>query len=102
LPSEQEWEYAATFGAIARESAQKEGNPLNEKVWEWCANLFYPYPGFKAFPYDGYSAPWFGTHYVLRGGSRYTAACIQRPTFRNFYTADKRHIFAGLRLAESL
>jgi len=129
LPSEQEWEYAAACGALPSASLQegenpsnekegenpsnekegenpsneKEGeNPSNEKVWEWCANTFYPYPGFKPFPYADYSTPWFGTHYVLRGGSRYTAACIKRPTFRNFYTADKRHIFAGLRLAKTL
>jgi iron(II)-dependent oxidoreductase len=103
LPSEQEWEYAVTSGAITRESVQKQQNPLiGAGVWEWCANLFYPYPGFKSFPYSGYSTPWFGTHHVLRGGGRYTAACIKRPTFRNFYTADKRHIFAGLRLAKSL
>lgn len=93
LPTEAEWEHAVASGAL---SARGE-------AWEWCANPFAPYPGFRAFPYDGYSTPWFdGRHYVLRGASRYTAASIRRPTFRNFYTADKRHIFAGLRLAQSL
>jgi iron(II)-dependent oxidoreductase len=93
LPTEAEWEHAAVSGAV-----QTHGD-----AWEWCADAFAPYPGFRAFPYDGYSTPWFdGRHYVLRGASRYTAANIRRPTFRNFYMADKRHIFAGLRLAQSL
>lgn len=91
LPHELEWEHALKSGAFA---------PASVGAWEWCANTFYPYPGFRAFPYDGYSLPWFdGHHYTLRGGSRYTAACIRRASFRNFYTADKRHVFAGLRLA---
>ncbi len=93
LPSEQEWECAAACGAL---------DDAGIHVWEWCANTFYPYPGFTSFPYSGYSTPWFGTHYTLRGGSRHTAAWVKRPTFRNFYTADKRHIFAGLRLTKTL
>jgi len=91
LPTETEWEHAAASGAIADTSIG---------VWEWCANAFYPYPGFRPFPYERYSLPWFdGEHKALRGGSRHTHACIKRRTFRNFYTPDKRHIFAGLRLA---
>ncbi len=38
-------------------------------VWEWTASDFLPYPGFVVDPYKEYSAPWFGTHKVLRGGS---------------------------------
>jgi iron(II)-dependent oxidoreductase len=69
-------------------------------AWEWCRNRFHPYPGFRAFPYDGYSLPWFdGYHYTLRGGSPYTLPWIRRASFRNFYAADKRHVFAGCRLA---
>lgn len=93
LPTEAEWEHAAGSGVVTAHGG----------AWEWCADAFAPYPGFHPFPYAGYSTPWFdGRHYVLRGASRYTAASIRRPTFRNFYTADKRHIFAGLRLAQSL
>ncbi|OYV77845.1 MAG: hypothetical protein B7Z66_02305 [Chromatiales bacterium 21-64-14] len=90
LPHEYEWETAQRAGILADAGA----------AWEWCANPFHPYPGFKAFPYEGYSTPWFDQdHYTLRGGSRYTQAPIRRPSFRNFYTPDCRYLFAGLRLA---
>lgn len=93
LPQEQEW-VAASQAGLLQETGQ---------VWEWCANPFFPYPGFRAFPYAGYSQPWFdGTHYTLKGASAYTQAEIRRTTFRNFYHADKRHIFSGLRLARTL
>ena len=90
LPHELEW-------LTARRERQLDAAG---KVWEWCANALYPYPGFRAFPYPGYTLPWCdGGHYVLKGGSRWTEPEIRRDSFRNFYTADMRHIFAGLRLA---
>ncbi len=90
LPLEYEWEYAARHDVI-----EDVG-----RVWEWCDDAFHPYAGFEAFPYEGYSRPWFdGAHFVARGGSRYTEADIRRPGFRNFYPPAHRHVFAGLRLA---
>lgn len=90
LPHEYEWEAAARANLL-------DGIGM---VWEWCANPLHPYPGFEAFPYAGYSCPYFDDrHFVLRGGSRHTCDVIRRPTFRNYYEVDKRHIFAGLRLA---
>ena len=66
-------------------------------VWEWCADAFGPYPGFVPDPYKDYSEPWFGDHYVLRGGSWATRGRMLRNTWRNFATPDRRDIFAGFR-----
>lgn len=90
LPAEHEWEAAARSARL----------DATGQVWEWCDSAFKPYPGFTAFPYDGYSKPWFdGHHYVARGSSVHTEAEIKRPGFRNFYPPTHRHIFAGVRLA---
>jgi gamma-glutamyl hercynylcysteine S-oxide synthase len=66
-------------------------------VWEWTADAFKPYPGFVADPYKEYSEPWFGNHKVLRGGSFATRGHLIRNTWRNFYTPDRRDVFAGFR-----
>lgn len=66
-------------------------------VWEWTASDFLPYPGFAPGAYREYSAPWFGTHKVLRGGSFATPARLAANTFRNFYTPDRRDPWAGFR-----
>jgi iron(II)-dependent oxidoreductase len=66
-------------------------------VWEWTATAFLPYPGFVADPYREYSAPWFGTHKVLRGGCWATRSRLLRNTWRNFYQPERRDVFAGFR-----
>ncbi len=66
-------------------------------VWEWTASDFQPYPGFVADPYKEYSAPWFGTHKVLRGGCWTTRSRLMRNSWRNFYTPDRRDVWAGFR-----
>ena len=89
LPHEYEWAAAKQNGSLKNTG----------QVWEWCHNSFHPYAGFKAFPYDGYSMPYFdGSHFVMKGASRYTENVIKRSSFRNYYHADKRHQFAGCRL----
>lgn len=90
LPREIEWETARRRDVLA--------DP--QQVWQWCDDAFHPYPGFRAFPYDGYSRPWFdGDHFVARGASVHTEIDVRRPGFRNFYPPTHRHVFAGLRLA---
>ncbi len=66
-------------------------------IWEWTASTFAPYPGFSPGPYRDYSAPWFGTHKVLRGGSWATPARLVWNSWRNFFTPDRNDIFAGFR-----
>jgi formylglycine-generating enzyme required for sulfatase activity len=67
--------------------------------WEWTSTPFAPYPGFQAFPfYRGYSADFFdGKHFVMKGGSPRTAACMLRPTFRNWFQAHYQYVYAGFR-----
>jgi iron(II)-dependent oxidoreductase len=66
-------------------------------VWEWTATAFAPYPGFTPDPYKEYSAPWFHTRKVLRGGCWATRSRLLRNTWRNFFTPERNDIFAGFR-----
>ena len=69
-------------------------------VWEWTATPFLPYPGFRAFPYDGYSQDHMdGKHYVCKGGSWASASRVLRASFRNWYVPTYRQGFLGLRCA---
>jgi formylglycine-generating enzyme required for sulfatase activity len=67
--------------------------------WEWTASLFEPFPGFEPFPfYPGYSANFFdGKHYVLKGGSARTAACMLRRSFRNWFQPHYQYVYSGFR-----
>lgn len=128
LPTESEWEYAASAGRFpwgdeepddARANfGLKEWNPtpvrehsagetpqelsdLAGNVWEWTSSAFLPYPGFEAYPYDGYSKDHMeGEHRVCRGGSWATSPSILRRSFRNWYVPTYRQGFLGLRLAD--
>jgi iron(II)-dependent oxidoreductase len=92
LPTEAEWERAATWEQIMEGTGQ---------VWEWTASHFYGYPGFKAYPYREYSEVFFGHDYrVLRGGSWATSPRVATTTFRNWDLPQRRQIFAGLRLTK--
>ena len=66
-------------------------------AWEWTASDFQPYPGFVAGPYREYSQPWFGDHKVLRGGCWVTRSRLIHNSYRNFYTPDRRDVWAGFR-----
>jgi ergothioneine biosynthesis protein EgtB len=67
--------------------------------WEWTSTRFEPFAGFERFPfYPGYSADFFdGKHYVMKGASARTAACMLRRSFRNWFQAHYQYVYAGFR-----
>ncbi|MGB6331258.1 MAG: SUMF1/EgtB/PvdO family nonheme iron enzyme, partial [Candidatus Sulfotelmatobacter sp.] len=67
--------------------------------WEWTSTPFAPFPGFEPFSfYRGYSADFFdGKHFVMKGGSTRTAACMLRRTFRNWFQAHYQFVYTGFR-----
>ena len=117
LPTEAEWEKAATWDQEARPGNLDQGllGPapvgaypeaagcgalgLLGDVWEWTSSPFGGYPGFVAHPYREYSEVFFGDDYrVLRGGSWATRSRVASPTFRNWDLPQRRQIFSGVRL----
>jgi iron(II)-dependent oxidoreductase len=88
LPTEAEWERAAV---------EADGFRWGGCAWEWTSSPFEPFAGFSPDPYGDYSAPWFGTHRVVRGGSFATPPGLPHPRFRNFYVPERSDIFVGFR-----
>jgi len=88
LPTEAEWECAATTCGDAFRWGE---------VWEWTASPFAPYPGFVAHPYRDYSQPFFDGRPVLRGASFATWPAMRHSRYRNYFTGDRTDIFAGFR-----
>ena len=70
--------------------------------WEWTRTIFAPHPGFAPMPfYPGYSADFFdGKHYVMKGGSPRTAACMLRRSFRNWFQPHYPYVYATFRCVE--
>jgi gamma-glutamyl hercynylcysteine S-oxide synthase len=108
LPTEAEWEKAATWTqqtsprAYASDRAARELAGVG-RVWEWTSSHFHGYPGFIAHPYREYSQVFFGEDYrVLRGWSWATHPRVASLTFRNWDLPQRRQIFAGVRLAREM
>ncbi len=67
--------------------------------WEWTSTVFAPLDGFRPFEfYRGYSAGFFdGRHFVMKGGSARTAACMLRRSFRNWFQPHYPYVYASFR-----
>ncbi len=87
LPSAAEWEVAADRFA------------WGHSVWEWTADAFAPYMGFRPAPYTTYSAPWFHFQREMRGGAFATHALMHDRRYRNFFLPQRTDVFAGFRSA---
>jgi formylglycine-generating enzyme required for sulfatase activity len=70
--------------------------------WEWTRTEFAPLPGFTPMAfYPTYSANFFdGKHYVMKGGSQRTAACMLRRSFRNWFRPHYPYVYATFRCVE--
>jgi len=92
LPTEAEWEVAATDGGLRQ---------LNDAAWQWTASPYTPYPGFRTAPgaVGEYNGKFMANQQVLRGGCFATPLGHSRLTYRNFYPPHARWMFGGLRLA---
>ena len=115
LPTEREWEHAARVsgfpganyldsGALHPRAAEANGPGLAQMggdLWEWTSNHYEPYPGYR--PFEGalmeYNGKFMDNVRVLRGGSCATPANHIRASYRNFWAADTRFQFTGIRLA---
>ncbi|ALD20574.1 ergothioneine biosynthesis protein EgtB [Hymenobacter sp. DG25A] len=119
LPTEAEWEIAArqfaptTPSGNFQESGLFHPRPLPANasptechqlwgdVWEWTYSAYHPYPGYHkaAGALGEYNGKFMVNQLVLRGGSCATPASHIRLSYRNFFHADKRWQFTGIRLA---
>jgi ergothioneine biosynthesis protein EgtB len=115
LPTEAEWEVAATGAPIAgnlretgalRTLPARPGEVLLRQmfgdVWEWTQSNYTAYPGYRQAggPLGEYNGKFMCGQMVLRGGSCVTPADHIRATYRNFFYPVERWQFCGIRLAE--
>ena len=92
LPTEAEWEVAASQGCL---------HQLYDQGWQWTASAYTPYPGFR--PAEGavgeYNGKFMVNQMVLRGASLATPLSHARLTYRNFFPPGARWAFSAIRLA---
>lgn len=119
LPTEVEWEVAASIADPASASWLEDGElhprpaahrdargfaQLFGDVWEWTRSAYEPYPGFRPSPgaVGEYNGKFMVNQWVLRGGCVATPRDHVRATYRNFFYPHHRWPFTGIRLAKDL
>lgn len=89
LQHEYQWELAARSGVIKQIG----------RAWEWCSNIFHPYPEFQPFPDKTTSMTDFQQRHIsLRGGSIHTQKILRRASMRHRAPAAQGFQLSGLRL----
>jgi len=109
LPTEAEWELAATDldperGNFADDDCLHPGGGTGVfgDAWEWTRSSYSPYPGFRELAGGAvgeYNGKFMSGQQVLRGGSCFTPRGHVRASYRNFFPASARWQMTGARLA---
>ena len=116
LPTEAEWEHAASQAEASRATSADAGRfhpgtagdglglrQLVGDCWQWTGSAYLPYPGFR--PAEGaigeYNGKFMSGQMVLRGGSALTPPGHERMTYRNFFPPGARWAMTGVRLADN-
>ena len=108
LPTEEEWEHAASSAPLAGHFADAgrfhpgtAADGTFGDVWQWTQSAYLAYPGYRApaGPIGEYNGKFMSGQMVLRGGSCLTPAGHIRATYRNFFPPEARWQMSGIRLA---